>query len=307
MTTQVIIYERPDPHQMQYLSLKPISLALAGNMETSTQKKVLDGPEETGNKDRRRKEKLIEKLKLHKVIMRPPTQKETALPSLVEQVNCSSELNALLQKNMGMITSRAKRALSVGERMSESANNLWDYFYIALGYFFRTWLRPVFAQVIIFCLMAHHVVAESILSLLHWRHRSFGSPALKDISATAQQIDLRLQQSCYWPVQYLTLLKRKANWESITDNHPDYIRFYNSIWLVANDVIMGFALGSFIIDNNAFVVAQVEIVFSTWAIEGLRNMISWLMGWPGGLKLNTELATFLGDLFLWVIDCWAGM
>ena len=36
-------------------------------------------------------------------------------------------------------------------------------------------------------------------------------------------------------------------------------------------------------------------------------MISWLMGWPGGLKLNTELAAFLGDLFLWVIDYWAGM
>jgi phosphatidylinositol glycan class Q protein len=31
------------------------------------------------------------------------------------------------------------------------------------------------------------------------------------------------------------------------------------------------------------------------------------MGWPGGLKLNTELADFLGDLFIWVIDYWAGM
>jgi phosphatidylinositol glycan class Q protein len=30
------------------------------------------------------------------------------------------------------------------------------------------------------------------------------------------------------------------------------------------------------------------------------------MYWPAGLKLNTELATFLGDLFLWVIDYWAG-
>jgi phosphatidylinositol glycan class Q protein len=35
-------------------------------------------------------------------------------------------------------------------------------------------------------------------------------------------------------------------------------------------------------------------------------MITWLMYWPAGLKLNTELATFLGDLFLWVIDYWAG-
>lgn len=34
-------------------------------------------------------------------------------------------------------------------------------------------------------------------------------------------------------------------------------------------------------------------------------MIYWLMQWPAGLKLNTELARFLGDLFLWVINYWA--
>jgi phosphatidylinositol N-acetylglucosaminyltransferase subunit Q len=31
------------------------------------------------------------------------------------------------------------------------------------------------------------------------------------------------------------------------------------------------------------------------------------MYWPAGLKLNTELARFLGDLFLWVIDYWSSM
>ena len=101
--------------------------------------------------------------------------------------------------------------------------------------------------------------------------------------------------------------RRKINWESITNSHPEYIRFYNSLWLVANDVIMGIAVGTFIIENASFVAAQVDTIFSTWSVDGLRRMISWLMGWPGGLKLNTELAAFLGDLFLWVIDYWAGM
>jgi phosphatidylinositol glycan class Q protein len=36
-------------------------------------------------------------------------------------------------------------------------------------------------------------------------------------------------------------------------------------------------------------------------------MITWLQGWPAGLKLNTELAVFLGELFLWVIEYWAGI
>jgi phosphatidylinositol glycan class Q protein len=150
-------------------------------------------------------------------------------------------------------------------------------------------------------------MGEAVLQVLHWRPGSSGSPALKDISATAQQIDIRLQQSCYWPIQYLTLRRRKVNWESITNSHPEYIRFYNSLWLVANDVIMGIAVGTFIIENASFVAAQVDTIFSTWSVDGLRRMISWLTGWPGGLKLNTELAAFLGDLFLWVIDYWAGM
>ncbi|KAF1938056.1 Gpi1-domain-containing protein [Clathrospora elynae] len=304
--TQVIVYDRPHPTRMQYLSLKPISLALGDKTKLAEWDVAFEALEKAEESERKRKEKLIEKLKLHRVISRPPAQKELALPMLIEQVNCSHELNALLQRNIGMIGRRMKRALSVSERVVEHANDLWDYIFITLCYIFRTWLWPVAAQIFIFGLITHRIMGEAVLRVLHWRPGSPDSPALKDISATAQQIDIRLQQSCYWPIQYLTLRRRKANWESITNSHPEYIRFYNSLWLVANDVIMGIAVGSFIIENASFVAAQVDTIFSAWSVDGLRRMISWLMGWPGGLKLNTELASFLGDLFLWVIDYWAG-
>lgn len=306
MTTQIIIYDRPHPTRMQYLSLKPISLALGDKTRTTQWDAAFAELEEAERKERKRKEKLVEKMKLHKVTSRPPTQKETALPILIEQVNCSFELNSLLQRNIGMIGRRMKRALSVSERVVESANDLWDYIYIAISYILRVWLWPIIGQAVVFGLITHRIMGEAALWILHWQPGLSDSPALKDISATAQQIDIRLQQSCYWPIQYITLRKRKENWKSITNSHPEYIRFYNSLWLVANDVIMGIALGSFIIDNASFVAAQVDIIFSTWSVDGLRRMISWLMGWPGGLKLNTELAAFLGDLFLWVIDYWAG-
>lgn len=74
----------------------------------------------------------------------------------------------------------------------------------------------------------------------------------------AQQFDIRLQQFCYWPIQYVTLRQRKADWESVTTSHPDYIRFYNSLWLVANDVIIGIALGSYIIENAGGVAHQID-------------------------------------------------
>jgi phosphatidylinositol glycan class Q protein len=288
---------------MQYISLSPISLALGDKGDT-----VMWNPlqEEVEAKERKKKEELVDKLKLHSVISRPATQKELSLPMIVDQINCSFELNAVLQKNIGLIGRRMKRALSVSERVVESANNLWNYTWILICYIGRVWVYPVAARLFILGLIAHRIAGEAILRVLDWRPGSPDSPALKDVSATAQQVDIRLQQFCYWPIQYMTLRKRKNNWESITNSHPEYIRFYNSLWLVANDVIIGMALGSYIIENSTFVASQMDMVFTTWAIEGLRRMIEWLMKWPGGLKLNTELAAFLGDLFLWVIDHWAG-
>ncbi|KAF2278301.1 Gpi1-domain-containing protein [Westerdykella ornata] len=306
LTIQVILYDRPHPTQMQYLSLRPMSLALDDKAESRSWDPISERTEEEEAKARQKQEKLVEKLKLHTVIARPSTQKERALPMVIDQINCSFELDELLQKNVPLIGRRSKRALSVSERVVESANHVWGYTYRFLCYIGRVWIYPVLTELFILALMALRLAAELVLRLLHWRPRLVEFPALKDMSATAQQIDIRLQQFCYWPIQYLTLRRRKANWGSITTSHPEYIRFYNSLWLVANDIIIGIALGSFLFENAAFVASKVDTVFTTWSIEGLRRMISWLMGWPGGLKLNNELAEFLGDLFLWVIDCWAG-
>ncbi|KAF2001673.1 N-acetylglucosaminyl transferase component Gpi1 [Amniculicola lignicola CBS 123094] len=304
VTLQVIIYDRPHPTRMQYLSLAPISLALGDKGVQGRWDPAFEGVEEEEQKERDKKAQLVHKLQRHSVVARPATQQERALPAIIDQVNCAFELDSVLQKNIGLIG--RKRALSVGERVVESANDLWDYLYIGVCYVAAAWLYPVAARLFVAGLIAHRVAGEMLLRVLDWRPGSRDAPALKDVSATAQQVDIRLQQFCYWPIQYLTLRKRKGNWESITNSHPEYIRFYNSLWLVANDVIIGIALGSYIIENSDFVAAQVDTIFNTWSIEGLRRMISWLMEWPGGLKLNTELAEFLGDLFLWVIDHWAG-
>ncbi|KAF2641330.1 Gpi1-domain-containing protein [Massarina eburnea CBS 473.64] len=306
LTLQVVVYDRPHPTQMQYLSAEPISLALADKTDAGKWNSAFEGAEEAEQRERERKAKLVRKLKLHSVVAHPATPKETSLPMVINQINCSFELNAVVQKNAGVVGRRLRRALSVSERVVESANDLWDYIYLFVCHVWSTCLYPVFAQLFILVLLAHRVAAEVVLQVLDWRTATSESPALKDISATAQQLDIRLQQFCYWPIQYLTLRKRKDNWESITNSHPEYIRFYNSLWLVANDVIIGIALGSYIIENSTFVATQVDTIFNVWAIEGLRRMISWLMEWPGGLKLNTELAEFMGDLFLWVIDHWAG-
>jgi len=305
MLVQIILFEQPHPSRMQYLSLTPISLAIGDKDKLGKGIPPLDGIDAEEERERKRKQALVDKLKLHTVVRHTQTQKERSLPTIIDQINCSLELNGLFQKNIGLVGTRAKRALSVSERVVESASNLWDYILYWIWHIFTVWIWPVATQLFAFGLIAHRIAGEVFLRILDWRIWP-DSAALKDVSATAQQLDIRLQQFCYWPMQYMTLRKRKRDWESITTSHPEYIRFYNSLWLVANDVIIGIALGSYIIENANFVAAQVDHILTVWSIEGLRNGITWLTDWPGGLKLNTELAAFLGDLFIWVIDYWAG-
>lgn len=294
---------------MQYISLNPISLALGDKQAGFKLPPVDDIEAEEEKQERKKKEKkhqLVEKLKQHSVIKRMPSAKEKALPKIVNQINWAWELEQLLQKNVSKIGTRPKRSLSVSERVVESADAMKTFVMLWFWELFTLYVFPVITKAFVFGLVGHRIVAEMLLRVLEYRGRPRYA-ALKDISATAQQVEIRLQQFCYWPMQYVTLRQRKNDWESVTTSHPDYIRFYNSLWLVANDVIIGIALGSYIIDNANWVAAQISLLLSTYTVEALQSSISWLMGWPAGLKLNSELAAFLGDLFLWVIDYWSSM
>jgi phosphatidylinositol glycan class Q protein len=305
-TIQIIMFERPLPNRMQYISLDPISLALGDQAEKTVHAPgsvdAEEEKEEMRNKERKRA--LVEKLKLHTVIKHPRSQKELALSRIVNQINCSWELHKLLQQNISLVGTRSRRSLSVSERVVESATSMRDFVVMAILQLITVYIYPTVRRAFIIGLLGHRVAAEALLLVLEWRARP-DYAALKDISATAQQVEIRLQQFCYWPMQYVTLRKRKDDWESVTTSHADYIRFYNSLWLVANDVIIGIALGSYIIDNSAWVAESISGVLSTYSIAALQRTISWLMDWPAGLKLNNELAAFLGDLFLWVIDHWS--
>ena len=302
-TVQIVVFDRPSPTQMQYLSLMPMSLALDDKGEPFGPLSHVDSVDQDEEAERRHRSLLVEKLKQHTIIKHPRTAKETALEIIIGQINCSAEINNLLQSNISLVGVRQRRAISVSERVVESATNLLDSVLLWIKRALHHHVWPIASQIFVLSLMAHRIMAEGLLCVLHWTP-SANHAALKDVSATAQQLDIRLQQFCYWPAQYLTLHRRRGNWESITNSHPEYIRFLNSLWLVANDVVIGIALGTYIVENAEMVAATMDSLIKTYSVEGLQRMITWLMGWPAGLKLNNELAAFLGDLFLWVIDYW---
>ncbi|KAI0189501.1 N-acetylglucosaminyl transferase component-domain-containing protein [Xylaria flabelliformis] len=303
---QTILFDRPNPRRMQYISLNPIALSLSDKNQTSyagsPEPEVEDEKQEQKNK--RNANHLVEKIKQHSVIQHLPSSKDKALAKIVNQMNWAWELEHLLQRNVSLIGPRPKRTLSVSERVVEHATTMRDTAVLWVWDMIIIYVFPVVRRAFIITLLAHRLVAEALLLVLEWRLRPT-SPALKDISATAQQVEIRLLQFCYWPMQYVKLRLRKNDWDSVTTSHPDYIRFYNSLWLVANDVIIGIALGTYIIENAEWAADMINMLLDKYTITALQSSISWLMGWPAGLKLNSELALFLGDLFLWVIDYWS--
>jgi phosphatidylinositol N-acetylglucosaminyltransferase subunit Q len=202
-----------------------------------------------------------------------------------------------------------KRALSVSDRVREQAShishNLLTHLRLTLKHLWNH-ISPYLWKVLVIVIIFGRCISEVVFWIFERRLRP-GWLTLKDLSVTAQQIDLRLQQMCYWPIQYMTLLHRRRDWASISVNHPDYIRYYNSLWLVANDVIMGVAFGTYLIENSQEVAKGITWLGKTWMVEGLGRMITWLREWPAGLKLNNELAAFLAELFTYLIEFWAGM
>ncbi|CAI4062860.1 phosphatidylinositol N-acetylglucosaminyltransferase SKDI_07G4680 [Saccharomyces kudriavzevii IFO 1802] len=158
-------------------------------------------------------------------------------------------------------------------------------------------------------------IASFISSLLNYSHFQ-----LVNYSAFVQQIDLRCQQICYFPVQYERINKKDTirkvgrrvkqenpNGESSHSSmpciyYPDYILFYNTVWLIINDISFGLILGAVLTENREFLVSTCHKVLKFFLYDSLKMITTLLASNPFGIKLNAELANFLSELFLWVIE-----
>lgn len=192
-TIQIIMFKRPLPNRMQYISLDPISLALGDKIEKAIHASGSVGAEKEKEemKNQKRTKDLVEKLKLHTIIKHPPSQKKTALPWIVNQINCVFELHKLLQENLSFVRTRSRRTLSVSERVVESATSMRDFVLMTVWQIVTIYIYPIVRRTFIIGLVCHRVVAEALLLMLEWRAKP-DYAALKDVSATAQQVEIRL-------------------------------------------------------------------------------------------------------------------
>ncbi len=173
-SVQVVLFERPHPGRMQYISLNPVSLAL-NDTDKDTRLEFPESGEEDGEREERlRKEKkqlLVEKLKQHSVLERVPSAKERALAQIVNQINWAWELEKLLQKNVSLIGPRPKRGLSVSERVVESATTMRDMVMVWIWELVTVYVLPVIKKIFVLGIMSHRIAAEMLLLILEWRPR----------------------------------------------------------------------------------------------------------------------------------------
>ena len=181
VTVQAILFRRPYPRQMEFMSTTPISLILEDN--TTFWDHEGDAQEVIAEKEKL--EKLTKKLELHSVTNKVLTEKEKSLQRVIDQINCSYETKELLEENAALFLSRrSRRALSVSERIVEGGKSAWRSV-LKMGVETIKFLWPLMTTAFVAIILFWRLVADMLLRCLEWRLRPEHA-ALKDISATGK-------------------------------------------------------------------------------------------------------------------------
>jgi len=83
-----------------------------------------------------------------------------------------------------------------------------------------------------------------------------------------------------------------------------YIKLYNSVLIVLIDTVLGLLLSMLAIYNKDKCYAYLLQLEEQLNSRLMESWIEWLMGWPGGLKLNAELDFFIGRVCLFFLLKW---
>lgn len=132
--------------------------------------------------------------------------------------------------------------------------------------------------------------------------------SLSTISYSFHQINFRFRQFYNLPLQFRKLkiskLESEASILKGTRFSPsEYIKFYNTVWMIINDLLLGIIFSNTLKANHDSIVHTIQTFIPQYETL-LSDTISWLMNSPAGFKLNNELAEFMGQLIFWVLDLW---
>lgn len=174
--------------------------------------------------------------------------------------------------------------------------------------------KQVLLKLFIFCIMTLQYIIISILRVLNYNVRGY---TLVSLSQVLRQLDLRLKQLNYIPIQFICYYDKTRNTEykklqlpifnsNLNINNSNYINMHNSIWLIFNDIMLGISAYRLIIENFDDIITFIhQKCIREILCNNLLDLISWVsIHHPAGFKLNNELGKFMGDLYIWALKCW---
>ncbi|BGP22615.1 phosphatidylinositol glycan, class Q [Rhodotorula toruloides] len=130
---------------------------------------------------------------------------------------------------------------------------------------------------------------------------------LSERTAFGRQLHTRFAQAASLLPMFVSLrrdLYGSASADARVQAHTAYIRFFNLVWLIANDFIIGMALASYVRDNAPLLKRLAEQLVRVYVLAYLRELLAWLSNWPMGVKLNDEIATVICRAFLFLSQLW---
>ncbi|KAG1883102.1 N-acetylglucosaminyl transferase component-domain-containing protein [Suillus subluteus] len=139
---------------------------------------------------------------------------------------------------------------------------------------------------------------ESSTNLL-WRVVSFVFVYSRESSIVVQQIESRVRK-----LRRLLRGVQPVPDGDVRLRSSQYIEFYNTLWIILNDLIIGIALRQFLRQDRQAFLHLFKLAFEDKAVHKLRQILLWLDSWPAGLKLNTELSRFYSHSFMGLIALW---
>lgn len=131
--------------------------------------------------------------------------------------------------------------------------------------------------------------------------------SLRYYSVLFLQLDLRIKQFTYFPMQYLSIGERStlntfSKNEKLYASYMDYIRYYNTLWLIVNDYSFSLTVSALLRIHKHSIINFLMTFLNQIFIKKVFYLTNALSQNPFGIKLNDELTKFLRDLFYWIIE-----
>ncbi|GAA5845635.1 hypothetical protein JCM9279_006056 [Rhodotorula babjevae] len=153
-----------------------------------------------------------------------------------------------------------------------------------------------------------HAILSLVLAALAVRVPFLGSVA--QLSCFGRQLETRMSQALSLVPTFSSFhrdLYTPATAEArYVAAHASYIHFFNLLWLLANDFIVGVALATYVRDNAVPIRHLVAQLVEVHVLAYLRDLLDWLNSWPMGVKLNSEVAGLICRAFVFLTRVWEG-